>query len=200
MVAVAFAFCENQYPAQHAAAVQLRDKLLCCFGLDPAFYTFSKTKEGKPYAVDAPFHFSISHSGILCCCAVSADFPFSDEIEGAPLTLEPCTCTSGHPSWTWTNGLLLLPEVSGNVGVDIEMVDLDADLERLSKITKRYLQGAASPSNTADFYQSWTRREALGKFTGEGFFTKMAASDTRLFSFQLKLKEQTYFLSIAYKS
>ncbi len=197
MVAVAFALCENQYIAQHAAGIQLRDKLLRCFGLYPASFTFTKTKEGKPYAVDAPFHFSISHSGKLSCCAMSAVLPFSEENAAFPLNIERCPYTSARVSWTWTDSMLLLPETCGNVGVDIEMADFDADLTRLSKITKRYLHEADPPSCAADFYQSWTRREALGKFTGEGFFTKMA-SDVSLSSFRLKLKEQTYFLSIAY--
>lgn len=200
MVATAFAICENQYIAQHAAGIQLRDRLLQCFGMTPSFYTFKKTKEGKPFAVDAPFHFSISHSGTLCCCAMSAEVPFSEKNAAFPANMKLCPCTSDHDvSWEWTQGALLLPEISGNIGVDIERVDFDTNLDRLSKITKRYLHEADPPSNAAEFYQSWTRREALGKFTGEGFFTK-AASGVQMLTFQLKLKKQTYFLSIAYNS
>lgn len=198
MVAAAFATCENQYIAQHDAGIQLRDKLLQCFGMHPSFYTFAKTQEGKPYAVDAPFHFSISHSGTLCCCAISANLPFSKQVQEISLNMELSPCTPGPASWSWTDGILLLPDISGNIGVDIERVDFDANLDRLSKIIKRYLHEADPPSNAADFYQSWTRREALGKFTGEGFFTKVPSHDVCLLSFQLKLQEQIYFLSMAY--
>lgn len=197
MVAVAFESCENQYAVQHAAGIRLRNTLLYYFGLDSAAYIFSKTNDGKPYAVDAPFHFSISHSGELCCCAVSAELPFSSEIRGASLKIELHPCTPDPTAWEWTNGILFLPEVSGNIGIDIEKVDLSADLARLAKITKRYLHTADAPASADDFYYSWTRQEALGKFTGEGFFTKTTA-DAKFSSFRLNLEKQKYFLSVAY--
>ena len=168
MVAVAFASCENQYAVQHAAGIRLRNTLLHCFGLDPAAYIFSKTNEGKPYAVDDPFHFSISHSGELCCCAVSVELPFSSEIRGPSLKMELHPCASNPIAWEWTNDILFLPEVSGNIGVDIEKVDSGADLARLSKITKRYLHTADAPASADDFYHSWTRQEIHRR----GFFYK----------------------------
>ncbi len=197
MAAVVFALCENQYAAQHAAGIRLRNTLLHCFGLDPKAYIFSKTNEGKPYAVDAPFHFSISHSDALCCCAMSAEFPFSCETGDASLKMELYPCAPDCTVWEWTNGILFLPEVSGNIGIDIEKVDFGADLARLSKITKRYLHTTSVPTSIEDFYHSWTRQEALGKFTGEGFFTK-TTTDAKLSSFRLNLEKQIYFLSIAY--
>ena len=199
MVAAAFATCENQYIAQHNAGIQLRDKLLQCFGIHPSFYTFAKTREGKPYAIDAPFHFSISHSGTLCCCAISANLPFLNNNTAFSVNMELCPCTTSPLTWSWTDGVLLLPEISGNIGVDIERVDFHANLDRLVKIARRYLRETDLPSNAADFYQSWTRREALGKFTGEGFFTR-AVSDARILTFQLRLRDDSYFFSLAYTS
>lgn len=112
MVAIAFASCENTYMAQHAAGIRLRDRLLCRFGLNPAAYAFEKTKEGKPYAAGAPFHFSISHSAELCCCAVSTDAHFSKEDLSAShaIVLQPDPCMS--TTWMWENGTLLFPEAT----------------------------------------------------------------------------------------
>ena len=199
MVAVAFTSCENTYTAQHAAGIRLRDHLLYGFGLDPAAYVFEKTKEGKPYAVNTPFHFSISHSRELCCCAVSANAHFSEEdaLESPTIVLHPDPCVS--TTWVWENGMLLFPEATGNIGIDIEKVDFSADLHRLEKIAKRYLHSADAPSNAAEFYRLWTRQEAYGKYTGEGFLAKPSSS-TVLTSFRLQQEEDTYFLSLAYSA
>lgn len=199
MVAIAFASCENTYMAQHAAGIRLRDRLLCRFGLNPAAYAFEKTKEGKPYAAGAPFHFSISHSAELCCCAVSTDAHFSKEDPSAShaIVLQPDPCMP--TTWMWENGTLLFPEVTGNIGVDIEKVDFSADPLRLEKIAKRYLHCADAPSNANEFYRLWTRQEAYGKYTGEGFLAR-PSSNTILTSFRLQQGEDTYFLSLAYSA
>lgn len=199
MVAVAFSFCESTYAAQHETALRLRDALLNRFGLDPGAYVFAKTKEGKPYAANAPFHFSISHSGALCCCAVSSNAHFSkkDVSKSPAIVLHPDPYVSA--AWVWENNMLLFPKITGNIGIDIEKVDFDADLHRLEKIAKRYLHNTDAPLSADEFYRLWTRQEAYGKYTGEGFLARPSSS-TILTSFRLQEGENTYFFSLAYSA
>ncbi len=197
MVAVAFSACENTYEAQHTAGVHLRDMLLHGFGIKPDDYRFSKTKEGKPYADGAPFCFSISHSRSLCCCAVSADTSFkADAAFHLPAGLHVCANMQTMLAWQWENNTLLFPSISGEIGLDLEKVDFDADLSRLIKITKRYLHNAPTPADAADFYKSWTRQEAYGQYTGQGFLAKPDPS-VSLYSFRVIHQDNTYFLSLA---
>lgn len=196
MIAVAFSVCENTYKAQHAAALHLRDMLLCCFGIDPKAYVFKKDKQGKPYAVNASFHFSISHSGTLCCCAVSADTSFSNKIASlsADIRLKPDTLNM--PQWKWEKNILLFPGISGNIGMDLEKVNFETEMSKLTKIAERYLYNTEKPSDIADFYRKWTRQEAYGKYTGQGFLAK-PESDIPLYSFRICHQEDTYFLTLA---
>lgn len=76
---------------------------------------FDVDENGKPYVKNAPFHFSLSHSGDYAVCAIS-DSP---------------------------------------VGVDIEQ-----ERELTEKFKKRF----------AETILQWTKKEAKGKLTGNGFF------------------------------
>lgn len=49
-------------------------------GVEPEAICFSRTAEGKPYAVGLDVHFNISHSGHLVVCAVS-DRPVGIDVE-----------------------------------------------------------------------------------------------------------------------
>ena len=42
-------------------------------GLPPSAVEFSRNEHGKPYAVNSPLHFNLSHSGDFVLCAVSED-------------------------------------------------------------------------------------------------------------------------------
>lgn len=197
MIVVAFASCENTYESQHTIGIQLRDMLFHCFHIESDSYTFSKTKEGKPFAVGAPFHFSISHSKTLCCCAVSSDTPLSENtMSYLSDDLQIDAALQNMPLWKWRKNMLLFPSISGEIGLDLEKVDFDADLPRLKKITKRYLHNAVSPSNAADFFKSWTQQEAYGKYTGQGFLARPEPG-VSLYSFRVAQKNDTYFLSLA---
>jgi len=197
MVAVAFSDCENTYESQHTAGIDLRDMLLHGFDIKPEDFLFSKTKEGKPYADGAPFLFSISHSRSLCCCAVSADTSFkADAAFHFPADLHVYADAQTVPIWKWEKNTLLFPSISGEIGLDLEKVDFDADLSRLKKITKRYLHNIPAPVDAADFYKNWTRQEAYGKYTGQGFLAKPDPS-VSLYSFRVIHQDNTYFLTLA---
>lgn len=197
MIAVALSPCENTYASQHTVGIQLRDMLLHRFCIESGSYTFTKTKEGKPFAVDAPFHFSISHSQTLCCCAVSSDASFSESTASySPADLQIDAELQDMPIWKWEKNILLFPGISGEIGLDLEKIDFDADLSRLKKITKRYLHNANSPSTAADFYKYWTQQEAYGKYTGQGFLAK-PEPNVSLYSFRVTHQKDAYFLSLA---
>ena len=180
MIAVAFAPCGTDHASQHAAAVALRDRLIAAAGLDPDAYVHTKTEKGKPYAMGAPFTYSLSHSGRLCCCALS----YAGD---APLLPLPDAIVRLFPG-------------SGDVGVDIEYIDPEKDLPRLQKIAVRYLPGSPEITNAAAFYAAWTRLEACGKCTGDGIFAPSRSDDMRFDTFTVEHCGERYAVSIARKT
>ena len=180
MIAVAFAPCGTIHASQHAAAIALRDRMIAAAGFDPDAYVHTKTETGKPYAVGAPFTYSLSHSGGLCCCAL---------------------CYAGDEK------ALSLPDVtvrmspgSGDVGVDIEYIDPEKDLIRLQKIAKRYLPESPEIMSAEAFYTAWTRLEACGKCTGDGIFASLPSDDMLFDTFTIEHCGSRYAVSIARKT
>jgi len=108
----------------------------------PGEMSIQRTAKGKPMLRDHPeIHFSVSHSGNLWACAFSAD----------------------------------------PVGLDLEKRDPGIGERKVGKTEERYLRIArrffsaeefdyVRVNGILGFYQIWVRKEAYGKYTGEGVF------------------------------
>lgn len=123
------------------------------------------TPLGKPYTPSRPdVAFSITHSGSLAACALlTLD---GDHIE-QPLS----------------------------IGVDIQRADGSGsarDDKSIIRFAKRFYSEAevaeilAASDKKSAFYRIWTMKEALLKYTGEGFSRPLKSADTKSKSFGVK--------------
>ena len=139
-VFIAHENCPGTYAKQHRAGISLLERLCRERGVQPA--GISVTPTGKPY-FDPPcgLHFSISHTGEHVFCAI-APIPIGLDAE------------AGAVSEAIARRYLLpyLPKRAQNTpaeGAHSALAEDDFSLDRAV---------------------AWTRRESLGKLTGEGFF------------------------------
>mgnify|MGYP003308347222 CR=1 FL=1 len=93
-----------------------------------------RSDKGKPFFVDVPVEFSLSHSGMMWMCMLS----------------------------------------QGPCGLDLQVVERARDWQAIcdrqcSTEEKHYVE----LWGIEGFYQIWVRKEAFGKCTGNGIFSKM---------------------------
>jgi len=117
---------------------------------NPGEAVIQRTAKGKPMLRDYPeVHFSVSHSEKLWACAFSRD----------------------------------------PVGLDLEKRDSGISKRKTGNTEERYLRIARRFFSTEEFdyvkengalgfYQIWVRKEAYGKYTGEGLFPSFKELDT----------------------
>lgn len=107
------------------------------------------------------------------------DVDFAVNAHGKPSVVTPRACGSRpapplHVNWSHSANLLLLAAtVSGEVGVDVEVMDpaVDALAVAQSHFTRAEadaLRALAGPERTAAFYRCWTVKEAVLKALGTG--------------------------------
>lgn len=85
--------CDRYRREEDRRACVLADALArqaLCQGtsLAPEAVVFARTEKGKPYALDLPRHFSVSHSGSLVLCAV-AEFSVGADVQRRRRVSEP---------------------------------------------------------------------------------------------------------------
>ncbi|MBR3755728.1 MAG: 4'-phosphopantetheinyl transferase superfamily protein [Firmicutes bacterium] len=94
----------------------------------------ARTENGKPFFVDVPVAFSLTHSGIMWMCMFASS---------------PC-------------------------GLDLQIIERDRNWESISRrLYTQEEQHYVELWGIDGFYDIWVRKEAFGKCTGRGIFSKM---------------------------
>ena len=83
-------------------------------------------------------------------------------------------------------GAIMTEAIGCEIGVDVEMIDRNADGKRMERIAKRFftenernsILNADDP--TAEFYRIWTLKESYIKYTGEGLSRPLKSYDVIL--------------------
>lgn len=137
--------CEADKKRTVAADMLVRRAISARWGVPPDQIRFALGKHGKPYAVDIPLHFSVSHAGDMAVCALD-ERPVGIDIERIrPTDLRPAR-RIGTPEELCR--LFGRPPQSGDFAVTDDPVLLTR------------------------FFELWTAREAAGKLTGGGLLSR----------------------------
>ncbi len=174
MIYIAFEKCENTPASQHEAGVIARDRLFSLFHIIADVKT---NENGKPFIDDNSYHFSISHSGTIACCALRC----KEENYGLPEDI-----------------FTVFENCEGDVGIDIQQVPLPSELERMNRIAARYFGGTYD--TTECFARAWTRKEALCKYEGTVLVKalKMDESEHSFFTGTMEINGDKYAISVCY--
>lgn len=164
MIFIGFASCGKSHAEQRSAAALLAEKMILKYtGQRLKYGDAKRTDKGKPYFEElCGVDFSISHSESLVMCAVSVK-GLENFIGALPL----CGDTEIQNAY-------FIDEAPGHlrVGADIELVT--ENKEKLSRIARRYFtlsendyiaDGGSDPER---FFETWTKKESLGKMLGTG--------------------------------
>ena len=201
MIAVALGRCGDSYESQHLVGVYLRNALIRASGRNVEECIFTKEQNGKPRAWGADgeeIYYSVSHSHGIAVCAVAADdFSISEEngYDELPMTSDTSADSDKRAS------VLVLPVAhSGEIGADIELVNT-GNASRYKAIAKRYLAvNDTDDLSYDDFFRLWTRREALGKLTGNGVINPGVSEDEfSFFTFKISSDGQEWYMSVCFR-
>lgn len=171
MIYISLSECDKSHKAQHDTAHSLLSSLLLELGYnDPVIL---KKENGRPYVNFECTDISITHSKNLVAVGVSSE----KDIE--------------------TDCTLPIPVKAQKIGIDIEYIDKNIDLNQKNRLAKRFFSKEASSID--EFFRIWTENEAVGKLTGEGVIQKQAAiCNVISFTVILENSKDEYSLSIAY--
>ena len=138
-------------------------------GIAPESISFGIKEHGKPYAKDLTVEFNISHSGDMVVCAVDNN-PIGIDIE----QIRPIDLT-----------------VAKRICTDEELLYLFGHMP-----TEQDFTYTTDTEILTRFFELWTAKEAYGKYSGEGLFSKVYGEDVTVNHINLK----TYILSICVNS
>ena len=173
MIYLSIAECGKSHSDQHDTAHKILSSLLCQLGHKD--HLICKEDNGRPYVSIKDTDISISHSrNLAVVCVANLD---TTELD--------------------TDCLIALPIEAKRIGIDIEYIDKNADLNAKNRLAKRFLSKEAS--SIEEFFSIWTENEAVGKLTGEGVIQSSSAHCS-IISFIITLNDSNdeYSLSIAY--
>ena len=86
MVNIYYQMCsDNRYDVLHSLAYRLLSEVMQKY-YGVMHYTLGKNEYGKPYFLDCPYHFSITHTNFLVAIAVS-DTPIGIDCERADVVV-----------------------------------------------------------------------------------------------------------------
>lgn len=174
MIYIAFNKCDKAPASQREAGVVARDRLFSLFGIKAEA---KKAENGKPYIDDKRYHFSISHTVSVAVCALRC----KEENYDLPEDI-----------------FTIFEDGDGEIGIDIEAIPTDSDLERFNRIAKRYFKKSFDSSK--DFIYHWTKSEALCKYHGSSLAESFKAdfNDKAFFCGEIELDTQKYIISVCY--
>ncbi len=171
MIYYALRACEDNYNSQHKTGIELREYLFSALEITDEVKT---AQSGRPYIKADGIDLSVSHSknAVLCAVVLPKSIPTPPDV-------------------------FSIVSEGTEIGADIQFVDPDSDIERLKKISRRYL--SADINSRDEFYDLWTRKEAFGKLCGEGLFCKADDNGCSYFSFPFNINSDRYQISICIK-
>lgn len=173
MIYVAFEKCGRHRLSQHESGIAARDKLFSLFGIEEEVQI---SESGKPYVEKDGVSFSVSHTDGLAACALRVkdeNYDLPDEI-----------------FTVFENG-------EGEVGIDIEVIPPDADLQKYNRIAARFF--GTEFASAEEFLARWTKTEAAAKADGKPLATVFKAGPQKeFFTGRLELDGKNYIFTIAY--
>jgi len=168
MIYLAIGRCEDNYEHQHRRAHTLLSSVLEALGY--VGVSVKKQEGSRPCVDEEGVDISVSHSGNAVAVAVLS--PHEEHVEGC----------------------IVLPYNGRRIGIDIEKICEERDLEKSKRLAQRFLN--AKISSNEEFYRLWTRNEAYGKMTGEGVLSKNDIP-CEILTFTAEIENIKYSLSIS---
>lgn len=173
MIYVAFEECTHELKSQRKAANKAKRLLLSAFGLSPDDITL--TENGKPQIRDSRYHISVSHSAEVAVCALRCKEQRYDLPE---------------------NVFTIFEDEDGDVGIDIEYISPEKELERLNRISMRFMRRKFS--SVEKLIERWTLCEAYTKLHDVPLATSLKSHITDIPAYKgiVTVKEQDYYLTV----
>ena len=170
MIYLSFKNCGSSLFEQRSATKELASDLLTSLGYPPS--SLQKNGKGRPYLHSEDADVSVSHSGEICAAAVLTE-RYADG-----------------------NFSLVVPSIGDQIGIDIEEVPSNGDINRYKRLARRFLN--TDVDSTEGFFRQWTRKEAYGKMVGDGLFSE-SGIPCQFFTFTVETDNKRYILTISVK-
>ena len=172
MIYIAIESCKSDPASQKVAAKKAKKILFSRLGIE---CDIAKSENGKPLLSDERYHISFSHSGNVAICALRC----REECYDLP-----------------DNVFTIFEDGEGDIGADIELIPPEKDLERLNRISMRFMKRKFI--TVTELIKRWTLCESYTKLhdvpLAESF--KAHITDTLAFSGIVSVGDEDYYLTV----